>query len=100
MKHDSSELFLAFLLFIGLVVGAIAAQTKINEDQSRLKVRVVEWQKCTWSSPDGKVSCVGLELVRFLMSDGTIKGPYIMIPPNAEYQHDPSKWVPVIEFTK
>jgi hypothetical protein len=42
---------------------------------------VVEWQKCNFTSPDGKVSCVGLELFRFRQADGTLLGPYLAIPP-------------------
>ena len=92
------------LLAIALVSSGIA-QTRIAEEQMRLKVRVVEWQKCVWESPEKALSsegepiptaplqsCVGLQLFRFLMSDGSIVGPYIGTLAPADYKHDPSKW--------
>lgn len=84
------------LLFILLAATALS-QTRVAEEQIRLKIRVVERQKCVYTSPDGKVSCVGLELYRFLMSDGSIYGPIIGSPVPPDYQHDPTKWEKVSE---
>jgi hypothetical protein len=82
------------------VHAASQTPTLVSESQLRLKVRVVEWQRCVYTSPDAKQSCVGLDLVRFLMSDGTIQGPYFLLPPPANYAHDPAKWVAASEFTR
>lgn len=76
----------------------VTAQTKVPEAQLKLKVRVVEWQRCTYTSPDAKQSCVGMDLVRFLMSDGTIQGPYILLQTPPGYTHDPAKWIVAGEF--
>lgn len=80
-----------------LLVAVAVPQTRVSEDQVRLRVRLVEWQRCQWTSDDGKVSCVGTEMYRFLMSDGSIRGPIFGIPVGPEYQHDPAKWVRVSE---
>lgn len=85
-----------FLILLA-VLAAAAGQTRVSEEQMKLKIRVVERQKCIYTSPDGKVSCVGLELYRFLMSDGSIYGPIIGSPVPPDYQHDPTKWEKVSE---
>lgn len=82
------------------VHAASTAQTKVPEAQMRLKVRVVEWQRCAYTSPDAKQSCVGMDLVRFLMSDGTIQGPYILLQTPPGYTHDPAKWIVAGEFSQ
>lgn len=96
MKRHAS--MISLILSALLALAALFGQTKVTEDQTRLKVRVVEWQRCNWTSPDGKVSCNGMELVRFLMKDGTIKGSYVLTPMGPDYKHDPSKWEVISEF--
>jgi len=59
----------------------VRGQTQIPSGQQvRPTVVVVEWAKCTasGSNPDGtQWNCNGLELYRFRMSDGTLRGPFI-----------------------
>lgn len=71
------------------------AQTRLSESQVKLKIRVVERQKCLYETEE--VSCKGLELYRFQMSDGSIYGPVIGVPLPAGYKHDPAKWEIVSE---
>lgn len=97
MRSNKLDFILSFIVLAAVATMALA-QTRVTEDQTRLKVRVVEWQRCNWTSPDGKVSCVGMEMVRFLMKDGTIKGPYVLTPMGPDYKHDPSKWEVISEF--
>ncbi len=72
-------ILLAAILII--VVSAIRGQTQVPSGQQvRPTVVVVEWAKCTasGSNPDGtQWNCNGLELYRFRMSDGTLRGPFI-----------------------
>jgi hypothetical protein len=70
-------------------------QTRIAEEQIKQRVKVVEWQKCTWTSPDGKNSCVGMEFMRIEMGDGTIKGPYVLTPLTPDVVFDEDKWEPI-----
>ena len=77
---------LAALFFAFRVVG----QTTISETQLRPKIRVVEWYKCT--DAPGPVTCQGLELYRFQLSDGTTTGPMVALPIEAKFVRD-GQWI-------
>lgn len=90
--------FVVFCIYLGSLVSPLA-QTRLPEEQLRLKVRVVEWAKCQASgigkNLDGTTytwDCTGLELYRFQMSDGSIRGPFIVIPASPDFVQD-SNWV-------
>lgn len=99
MKKPSIPSFVVFLA-LAFSLSPISfyylrGQTIAQENQIRLKIRVVEWHKCAGSGtyPDGsKFDCAGLELYRFLMSDGTIRGPFFAIPVDKSFVQD-GKWV-------
>jgi len=93
MKQPPTPSFFTFLaIFLALSPLSylyLRGQTQAKENQIRLKVRVVEWRKCTNTAT---VDCAGLELYRFLMSDGTIRGPFYAIPVPLSHVID-EKWV-------
>jgi hypothetical protein len=75
----------------------LAGQTKITPDQLAPTVAVVYWSRCSGSGtkPDGtKWDCTGLELYRFRLADGSLRGPYIAFAADKSFVED-AKWVPV-----
>jgi hypothetical protein len=75
---------------------AFAFQTKVAPDQVKNTITVVEWAVCDAASlptaPPPKWDCRGFELFRFRMADQTLKGPYIAVPPSADFVMDNLKW--------
>lgn len=71
-------------------------QTRLEPDQLPAPALVVvEWAECTAppvKQPSLEVNCAGLELYRFRLPDGTIRGPFIAVPAPAGWNADPSKW--------
>ncbi len=67
-----------FLLALALT---LSAQTRLEPRQVRLTIAVVQWAKCTGhdSNVPPKQDCNGLELYRFVMSDGTFRGPFFAL---------------------
>jgi hypothetical protein len=78
-----------FLLLI--ITGLLSAQTTVSPVQVRPTVAVVEWAKCTFTSANA--GCVGMELYRFRMSDGSLRGPFFAVPAPAGFVVD-AKWQP------
>ena len=84
------------LLMLGLLC---SAQTKTSSDEAKWTVTVIEWAKCTGkdtASPP-KWDCRGLELYRFRLADGSVRGPFIALPAPAGFVQD-AKWqnVPLV----
>lgn len=81
---------------INLVEESAAQQTRLEPDQLPAPALVVvEWAECTAppvKQPGLEVNCAGLELYRFRLPDGTIRGPFIAVPAPAGWNADPSKW--------
>jgi hypothetical protein len=68
---------------IAMLVLNLPGQTKIDQTQikNRLSIVAVEWATCTGlGSTTATSSCAGLELYKFKLADGTVRGPFIAIP--------------------
>ena len=93
---------LLFLIFCSIAVVILllaaasfaSAQTQVDPAQVKSKVVVVEWAKCNGGGtyPDGsKWDCTGMEMYRFRLADGTVRGPYIAVPVDKNMTID-QKW--------
>lgn len=67
----------------------VKGQTRVLDDQVKLKIRVVERYVC--SQPAQPVDCSSIGLYRFMMSDGTIVGPFYVIPAPKDFVMD-GRW--------
>ena len=67
--------------------------TKVDANQIKLTILVVEWAKCTAkdTAVPPKWDCTGMQFYRFRMSDGTIRGPFIAVAAPAGFVVD-AKW--------
>lgn len=93
------------LALYALWVRTVHGQTTVPPIQVRTRVEVIEWAKCqgtgtgTATKPDGTTytytwDCNKVELIKLRMPDGSTRGPYLTVPPPAEFVQD-SKWFPV-----
>lgn len=70
-------------------------ETKVDPSQVKPAVAVVEWATCTRppiEQPGLTVDCAGIELYRFRLPDGSVRGPYLAVPAPAGFVADPKVW--------
>ena len=73
----------------------LAAQTRVSMNtQVTPRPSIVVTQLANCAGGDQNHDCTGMRLVKFKLADGSVDGPYIMVPAPAGFQLD-AKWTTV-----